>query len=149
MPTRTVTRALDFDYIESTGCWEIISHKPNKNGRISLRYAGLQIRAYRAVYEAFYGEIPEEMCVCHSCDNPICINPEHLFLGTNRENAQDRTAKDRQAKGEVNGSSKYTEAMVREIRDKDLHIHECRDRWGMHKDTVYAIKNRKTWKHIQ
>ena len=87
---------------DDNGCWVWTGslHKPMPYGRVRLRsFAGhptrFTWRAHRASYIAFKGNIPEGMYVCHSCDNPSCINPDHLFLGTHQDNMDDMHAKGR------------------------------------------------------
>lgn len=70
---------------------------------------------HRLAYEATHGPIPGGMCVCHHCDNPICANPSHLFLGTHSDNVRDRVAKGRSAVGTDNGRAKLSESDVLEI----------------------------------
>jgi hypothetical protein len=65
---------------------------------------GKQVRAPRAAYRHFKGQIADGMFVCHHCDNPTCVNPEHLFLGTVQDNSSDMVAKGRQARGLRNGA---------------------------------------------
>lgn len=82
-------------------------------GRIAI--GGLDYRAHRVVWRLVHGE-PGDLNVLHHCDNPPCCNPDHLFLGTDLDNAADRDAKERQARGEESGTAKLTESGVREIR---------------------------------
>lgn len=143
-----IAKAIDFDYNEVTGCWVINSHYKNKKGYSRINFISHNTLIHRFVYESFYGELTSEQHVLHHCDNPSCINIEHLFVGTNKDNIDDKVRKGRQVRGEKLGLTRYTEAIIKEIRDKDLSVGECHRRWGMHKTNVYAIKKRKTWKHI-
>lgn len=80
-----------------SGCWEWRGAKsPKGYGRMS--YKGEAQYTHRISYEVHKGPIEEGLCVCHSCDNPICVNPEHLWTGTHLENIQDRDAKGRHKK---------------------------------------------------
>lgn len=80
-------------------CWLWIGHKDQQGyGKTSIR--GKRILAHRYSYELHYEAIPSGLYVCHKCDVPNCIRPDHLFLGTNLENLADKFAKNRQAKGE-------------------------------------------------
>jgi hypothetical protein len=94
------------------------------------------------------------ICVCHRCDNPRCVNPSHLFLGTMADNVKDRETKGRgnQAKGEKNRHAKLTETQVREIRglwlDGGITQLELSNKYGILKPTINKIIRRKYWKHI-
>ena len=82
---------------QENGCWEWIGCKW-RTGYGYIRKAGKHIAAHRYFYTLHKGfEIPENMCVCHTCDNPSCVNPNHLFLGTQLDNIRDMYAKGRQA----------------------------------------------------
>lgn len=82
------------------GCWIWMSGR-SKSGYGQIKMHGKTTRAHRAAYELFRGPIPDDQLVCHHCDNPPCVNPAHLFLGTHADNHRDRNAKGRQAKGEA------------------------------------------------
>ena len=105
---------------KTRGCWMWMA---GTNGRgYGCIYGGgesggRQLRAHRVAFTLFIGPIPEDKYVLHSCDNPACVNPSHLFLGTQPDNIQDRDAKGRQAQGERQGLSKLTQQQVREIRN--------------------------------
>lgn len=79
---------------ESTGCWDWHGYT-NTQGYARVFTAGKLKRVHRMIYELFVGEIPEGLFVCHHCDNPRCINPEHLFIGTHQDNMNDMRRKGR------------------------------------------------------
>jgi DNA-binding XRE family transcriptional regulator len=76
------------------GCW-LWTGNFDSHGYGSLQYEGQKVGAHRVAWELTHGVIPADMCVCHRCDNPKCVNPEHLWLGTKSENALDRHVKGR------------------------------------------------------
>jgi hypothetical protein len=105
----------------------------------------------RLIYEQCFGSIPEGLVVMHKCDNPKCINPEHLMLGTLSENNKDAVAKGRNAKGELNGHSKLTGEQVIEIRlrlgngERPMNLAV---EFNVSRPTMSDIKARRTWKHV-
>jgi hypothetical protein len=123
--------------------------------------------AHRSSYELAYGAIPDGLFVCHHCDNPRCVRPEHLFLGTQADNIADATRKGRRGygqrngkythpertpRGEANGESKLTADQVREIRRRysagDVGQRQLAREYGVVKNAIANILHRKTWQHI-
>ncbi len=109
--------------------------------------------AHRVAWELTRGDIPADTpCVLHRCDMRLCVNPEHLFLGTKSENIHDRHAKGRTASGERSGNVKLTADDVRAIRARYSPEYGAgialRREFGIGESAFYAIVNRQTWKDI-
>ena len=136
---------------EDTSCWNwtgmtfirggygVFTHRPS--GRFVTR-------AHRASWELHRGAIPLGADVLHKCDNRICVNPDHLFLGTQAENMKDKVRKGRQNKGESHGRRKLTETQVIAIRSATGKAKEIAAAHGISEGTVYDIKRRKSWSHL-
>ena len=136
-------------FIKSDGdqCWFWLGHLTNGYGRFTLNYKSC--KAYRLSHELYIGPIPEGMHVLHKCDVRHCVNPSHLFLGTNQDNIADRQAKNRQAKGENQGQAKLTEEQVIAIRADTRPIRTIGKDYGISHPTVLMIQSRRTWKHVK
>ena len=80
-------KAIDYEIDINTGCFNVTSHSKAGKGYPRMERNGKRVYLHRFIWERCFGEIPKGMCVCHKCDNPNCINPEHLWLGSRRENA--------------------------------------------------------------
>jgi len=106
----------------------------------------------RVVYEVFRNKSPGELCVCHTCDNPACINPEHLWLGTHADNNTDKVKKNRQLKGAQIANSKLTESQVREIehlvRENRLTFKEIAKQFDVTITAIQKITSGANWKHV-
>lgn len=132
---------------KTTACWEWIGPK-NLDGYGLLKKAGWKsVNAHRQSYELHKGKIPEGMCVCHSCDNPGCVNPVHLFLGTHMDNMDDMIKKGRLAdvKGESNGRSKLNQKDVHQIRSDKRSLSAIATDYNVSIHAIWCIKKGKTW----
>ena len=132
-------------------CVEWIGYRDRQGyGRAWFDYQ--PIGAHRLSWSIANGPIPEGMCVLHRCDNPSCVNPEHLFLGTVSENHKDMMLKKRNvlSLGERNGQSKLDAAKVREIRAlKGIETQRrIAGRFGICCENIRQIWSRQTWKHV-
>jgi hypothetical protein len=108
---------------EVTGCWLWVGAVGGKNDYPSMHYKQRTHRATRVMFELTYGVVPDGLYVCHKCDTPKCINPEHLFLGTQKHNMIDASKKGRcvvpkQAKGSAHRNSVFTDDQVMDVRQK-------------------------------
>jgi len=108
------------------------------------------IATHRRAYELARGPIPEGLCVLHTCDNPPCVNPEHLFLGTLDDNTADKVKKGRQSsmKGLENGRAKLTESDVRLIRSSHDSGVALSARFGVSARVISSVRLRQSWRHI-
>lgn len=139
----------------NTGCW-LWTHSVTKcGGYAQLSVDGVAKRGNRLSYELYKGEIPKGLLVCHTCDMPSCINPDHLFLGTHKDNTMDMIRKGRDrfpgAKiGEKNVNSKLTERDVIKIRKMGGSVQRkvMMKIFKVSLMTLYDVISRKTWTHI-
>lgn len=109
------------------------------------------VRAHRVSYELHFGPIPDGIEVCHTCDNPPCSKPEHLFLGTHLANVADMVAKARRpdARGERNSQSTLTESDILLIRSRsDEPDARLAREFGVGCSTISKIQSRKRWTHV-
>lgn len=130
-------------------CWEWKAATQSKGyGSIGIG-GGKTALAHRVAYEISNGEIPNEMHVLHKCDNRKCVNPKHLFLGTNEDNIKDKVQKGRQSKGEKHGNSKLTVKEVRTIRklhkDGDYSYRQLAERFQISPSYVGSIVREEYW----
>lgn len=109
---------------------------------------GRKTLAHRAVWEKYFGAIPNGLHVLHKCDNPACHNIEHLFLGTPAENARDRVSKGRGAQGERHGRRKLTSQQVLAIRSDTRCQRDIAADYGVDQGMISKIKNRRNWTHL-
>lgn len=112
-----------------------------------------EYRAHRFAWLIAYGEVPDDMFVCHRCDNPICVNIEHLFLGTAKDNATDRDNKkrNRQVHSEAHYISKLNHVAVTVIKylhSKGKTPPELARAYKVSRATIHQVLNGESWKHI-
>jgi len=153
-------KSFEKNVIRKEGCWDWKGSIAK--GGYPVMTCRKQIgpdRGHRASWVIHKGAIPEGMYVCHTCDNPICTNPEHLWIGTHKENNDDKVRKCRQSKlpppykrGSENGSAKLSDYQVKEIKkliEKGLTSRDIGKQYGVSKTTILRIKRGENWKHIE
>ena len=139
-----------------SGCWEWQgARNPAGYGVVRVHYK--MCRAHRVAYELTHGPIPDGLLACHRCDNPPCCNPDHLFLGTRKDNNDDRHAKGRTRSGagsrygEAINTAKLTADDVRAIRAQSVAGTSQMDlarQYPVTQSAIWAIVHYKSWKHI-
>lgn len=141
-----------FDKVEKldTGCWLWTGYRQPNNGYGKFSMGGHLMMAHRAAYEIFVGDIPKGMLVLHSCHNPACVNPDHLRLGDQADNMQDKVDADRQHRGEQIVQSKLTGDQVLDIRRRyaagGVTQYALADEYGVGQDQISRIVNNKLWR---
>ena len=133
--------------ITESGCW-IWVKAIGTYGYGHVWHHGGPKKAHRVAYEKFIGKIPDDMHVLHHCDVRSCVNPDHLFLGTNADNVSDRNSKGRQARGITHSRVKLTESQVLEIRKSNLSPKRLSEKYPVTAPTIYNIKARRIWSHL-
>ena len=131
-------------------CWEWTG-KWRSNGYGIIKVGDHGYIASRIAWLLSNGPIPEGLDVLHRCDNPLCVNPDHLFLGTHTDNMRDMAAKGRRAsfRGEKNGLAKLTPELVAEIRrlraETGMYQRALAKRFRVTQSTIWAVLNRRRW----
>jgi hypothetical protein len=166
-----ITRSLPVRFWEKVQktqtCW-LWTGTAERGGYGRINVGGKWLRTHRVAWELSNGPIPTGLCVCHRCDNPPCVNPAHLFLGSQRDNLHDMATKgrhgsrarpDRVAHGERHGSSRLTELEVRDIRancrpargsnlKSSASLSGFARKYGIRLYAVQRIVSGKTWAHL-
>jgi hypothetical protein len=123
------------------GCWEWVGKKSG-GGYGSFR-SNAGYTAHRYSYSYYIGDIPVGMYICHKCDNPSCVNPDHLFCGSSQENTNDKVSKGRHPKGEDSATAKLSDIVVSEIRSK--YIKGSQDFGTRALAKIYNVSHRLIW----
>lgn len=134
------------------GCWLWTGAKFHFGHGAFRGEGSAMIRAHRFSWLLHRGQIPDGLCVLHTCDNPSCVNPLHLFLGTKTLNSIDCTAKRRQARGEANANAKFSAETVREIRrlrKAGVMTKELAQGYSVNRSTIQRIVRKATWKQVE
>ena len=143
----TVDRFLEkFIKYPNNQCW-IWHGAKNKAGYGLFRINGKQKLAHRFSYEYYIGDFDRELCVCHHCDNPSCVKPSHLFVGTHKDNSDDMIAKGRDYHP-VENTAKLDQTAVLEIRKSGEADRSIAPKYGISRSLVGAIRRREIWKHL-
>jgi len=131
-----------------TGCW-LYRGTINSNGYGRLRVGRKNIYAHVFSYQRTNGVIPKGMVVRHKCRNRNCVNPEHLEIGTIRDNNQDKWRDGTVLRGEQVGSSKLTESAVRDILSSSFSADHFAAKYNVKVRNIYCVRARVTWKHVE
>lgn len=133
------------------GCWVWTAYT-DKGGYGKLRADKVYTAAHRASWELENGSIPEGLCVCHRCDNPPCVNPAHLFLGTMADNMADKVAKGRQTRGFGHGIARLTTDQVISLRSdrasSGMSYRKLGAKYGISAQHAHSIATGKQWSWV-
>ena len=154
--------SLSWEVDPKTMCWNWMGYlnRGAKKQYGSIKIDGKSVAAHRFSWEIYNGsKVPDGMIVMHNCDNPRCVNPDHLCIGTTQDNSDDKVKKNRQAKGlsfvnrkaangSRNGLAKLTENQAKEIFNNTNSQRKIAERYGVSQTVIHNIKSMKTWKII-
>jgi len=137
---------------DSEGCWAWKGSRLTYGyGQFTLQRPRRTVLAHRMAYWLEYGPFPTQLFVLHKCDNPACVRPDHLFLGTQADNVADAITKGRiNHRGEYNQRAKIGPNEVKKIRKLagTASQHEIAEQFGISQQNVSAILRRETWRDV-
>lgn len=143
-------------FYKGTRCWIC----PSKQRYASIWFSGVYLKAHRISWIISYGDIPNKINILHHCDNTHCVNPSHLFSGTQLDNVHDMISKGRKwvGSGEKNPNHKITIDKVRELREihkkhspferRGYNVNSLCKKYGISRTQFYSIVNYETWKEV-
>lgn len=139
--------------LSSEQCWEwrgaLGGKKSNGIGYGKFTVRGKQYDAHRVAWELHHERaIPVGMHILHACDNPLCVNPRHIEIGSNADNVADMVSKRRQTYGERNPQAILTDKAVREIRSSCASLTELANKYCVTTSTIRKVKSWRSWKHV-
>ena len=135
--------------IPEAGCWIWLgSITKHGYGKMTLG-TKTNISAHRASYELKHGAIPKGMLALHHCDIKCCVNPDHIFLGTQQANMDDKVLKNRQANGIKHGMSKLTEEQAKEAKFGNVKPTELAKKFNCSATIIRQIRNGIYWRHLE
>jgi hypothetical protein len=138
-----------FKYVEQipeSTCWYWIGGA-GRYGVFSITHER-SISVHVFSYMIHKGDIPKGICVCHTCDEKLCVNPNHLFLGTHGDNAKDRNKKGRHNFGENRPMAKLTEEQVKYIKQSNETNSVLGEQFNVSATAIYHIRKNINWKHV-
>jgi len=146
--TKLTDRERFWEKVDCSGdCWVWIAGK-DKDGYGKFKINNREVRAHRASLILNGISIPNDKLVCHHCDNPSCVRPSHLFIGSAFDNSLDRDTKGRTPRGEDHGSSTLCELDVWLIRNLDLSYSKMANFFDISKGHISNVIARRVWKHV-
>lgn len=140
------------DKTDPNGCWLWVGGVRSKKypyGSVKLNKKSYL--AHRVSWELSNGPIPKDLCLLHNCDISLCVNPDHLRLGTHKENTIDMVSRNRQAKGELSGNSKLNKQQIieiRKLRKTDMKIKDIAKQFNICTRTVWYVTLGGGWNSV-
>lgn len=156
MTYKTIKERFDSRFVPVTesGCWIWLGNLTKKGyGVMSFERGKRRSHAHRVAYELYRGPIPDGLVVCHKCDAPSCVNPAHLFIGTQADNLRDMHTKGRRSSdtgspGVLNHNAKLTDLDALAIFRSPRPQRTLASEFGVSQRAVWQIKNKRAWLHI-
>lgn len=133
-------------------CW-IWTGRKDRDGYGTFNHNGHRIQAHRISYAIYNGKTPSNLYVCHTCDNPTCVNPQHLFLATQQDNMDDMKHKNRSNIGSKSPTAKLIENDIYDIiidiyNNKYLTVNDVSTKYNVEYQTIMLLLDGKTWTHV-